>query len=235
MNKFTEANKLDYPIPLQALNNTNKTGSYQDMSQSDKAVLIMNGGAMAAGKTAKLEIMEAQSAAGANAQAIANASVLITANTNVRSVLIALASVANTDTVTINGVTYTKAAATSAASKTFADAAGLVTCINDADNGVAGVTASYSSTNVTVVSDDFNTTKITASGANVAGTVAVSTLDFCGFIEIDVNNLSVNDGYTHVAPKITTTANTSVAAMLVRSSERFLAVEQNGVCAGLVL
>lgn len=76
---------------------------------------------------------------------------------------------ANDDTVTIQygtaaAVTFTKKAATSAPDRQFADAAGLVTCINDATYGVAGVTASAASTVV----------KLTPASVSIGITVTTS-------------------------------------------------------------
>lgn len=56
----------------------------------------------------------------------------------------------STDALTINGVVFTQGAETAAATHAFANAAGLVTCINDATDGLDGVIASANGTLVTV-------------------------------------------------------------------------------------
>jgi len=94
-----------------------------------------------------------------------------------------LSSVANTDTVTITStvdgvlqtaLTYTKAASTVAASRQFADAAGLVTCINDATHGVSGVTASASGNVVTLAATTAGRAAVMVEKTENAGTLAIS-------------------------------------------------------------
>lgn len=67
-------------------------------------------------------------------------------------------SAETSDALTINGTVFKKAVATDASAHEFADAAGLVTCINDDTYGLSGVFASAVTTLVTLVSGSAITT-----------------------------------------------------------------------------
>jgi len=67
--------------------------------------------------------------------------VLVLAAFNGIKNLIDLNDVSNDDTVTVNTITYTKKASTTVSSREFANAVGLVSCINDVTYGVENVTA----------------------------------------------------------------------------------------------
>lgn len=92
-------------------------------------------------------------------------------------VTIETSGASSTDALTINGTVFTMAAETSAADHEFADAAGLVTCINDADHGLSGVTASASTTLVTLASE----TSITTASVDENYTVTTSDWTKLGF------------------------------------------------------
>jgi len=212
MNRLHEAALFLIGLVCQALNNTNITGKYFNLRNSRRISFKLIGGAMAATKTTTIALYEATDADGTDSQAIADASAIITANTLVRKATIALASVGLADTVTINGVVFTQAAATSVEDREFLNAAGLVLCINSVVYGVAGVEASASTTNVTVYPADpgihMEDTAITVVGADVGGTVTVATLEALAFVDFDSQFFS--EGYSHVACKVTTTANTII-------------------------
>jgi hypothetical protein len=217
--KIYEKMKMDIGLDAQTINNSNAVGRYLNMTHFRKALVLMNVGAMAAAKTAALTLMQATDSSGTSAKAVDGFSATITANTNVQIATIALATVANTDVVVINGLSYTKAAATSEADREFADAAGLVACVNHATYGVDGVVASVSTTTVTVKAlEDFD---ITLSKTEVAGTVTLATTSALAFVEIDNFDLDVNNGFTHFAPKITSTANGVCNAVVTRDDPRY--------------
>lgn len=106
---------------------------------------------------------------------------------------VTLASVTAGDTVTINGCEFTAHASTTTTSKrefsiagnNDADAAALVTCINDATYGVPGVTATAASNVVSLTRDALhntvtlttsNTTRLaTESAGGVPGVIAAAT------------------------------------------------------------
>jgi hypothetical protein len=210
--------KMDIGLVSQAINNTNVTGKYFGLQMFRKALFALIGGAMAATTTTKLEILQAKDAAGTDAKAIADASATITANELATEATVALVAAAATDKVTVNGVIFTMAAATDAAKKEFADAAGLVTCIKAA---VDGVTASADGTTVTVESANPGEKTVTVVGENVAGTVTVATTKAQGYVEVDAGSLDLAGGFEYVAVKVTTTANTVAGVVLLRGDGRF--------------
>lgn len=216
---ISDRNKVDIGLVPQTISNTNVTGRYHDMATYRHNLFILTVGVLAATKTAVLQLLEATAVDGTGAQAITPAVATITANTDVAKATVALASAAATDTVTINGLVFTMAASTTAADREFANAAGLVTCVNDASKGVPGVSASAQSTTVTLIAEDPGATLITVEGGNVAGTVVVATVEAIAFVELNSDMLS--EGFTHVAAKVTSTGAGIAGVTLVRGLSRF--------------
>ncbi|MBO8183767.1 MAG: hypothetical protein H0Z28_13425 [Archaeoglobus sp.] len=221
MRHLADRMKIDIGLVSQALNNSNATGRYYNMAMYRKALFVLNGGAMAAGKTTKIELLQAKDADGTDAKAIANADATITANTAVTEATIDLSLVANTDVVTINGIDFTKAAATDASAREFADAAGLVTCVNHETYGVEGVTASVNGNIVTLKATDPGAVAITLDKTENAGTITLATTKAIAYVEVDASYLDIDNGFTHVAAKVTTTADTVVSVVMLRGDGRF--------------
>jgi hypothetical protein len=228
MNRIAEEAKIDMALSARALDNTNATGEYFDMSKYRNSVWLLSGGAMAATKTTKIELFEAKNAAASGAQALVTALGTITAGTAVQEATAELSSVANTDVVIINGISFTKAASTSTANKEFANAAGLVLCVAAA---LPEVTASASGTLVTVKATDPGAVGITISKTEVAGQITLATVRAQAYVELDTSALTLSSGYTHVAAKVTTTATTTVAVTLLRYGSRFTPAQVVGASA----
>lgn len=201
--------RVAVPMPGTSINNSNATGDYVSILRSRRILAVLSCGAMAASKTTKLEFMQAKTAAAGSAEAIETYTATITANTKVKEVTVALASVGTGDTVTVttykdnvqvDTATFTKASADDGLE--FSNAAGLEAAIIA---NVTGVTAADSSTNVTITAlDDYT---VTVAGGNVGGTVTVATTEAVVAVEIDENVVDVADGFLFVAPKVTSTAN----------------------------
>lgn len=222
MKRMRESVKFDVGVVSQALNNTNVTGRYFSMEGVRRAIAKLNGGAMAAATTTKIELLQAKDASGTGSKAITSAEATVTANTNVTALTLTLALVVAGTTVTINGVTFTAHAdTTTAANREFsiggddtADAAALASLINHATYGVPGVTATAAAGVITLTSTDPGETVITASAS--AGTVTVATTQALAYVEIAAERLDQANGFTHVAPKVTTTANSVVGVTMER-------------------
>lgn len=232
-NRLYKDAKFDIGLVPQALNNSNATGRYFGLAHYREATAILLVGAMAAATTAKVEFLQAKDADGTGSTTISSASATITANTDVTKATVALATVADTDVVTINGINFTKAAATDATAREFADAAGLVTCVNDATYGVEGVFASAASTTVTLVSEDPGEYVITVAKTENAGTITLATVEAIAYVNLLADNLDADNSFTHVAAKVTTTANTTVAVQLLRGIPRFQPTQNVGASATL--
>lgn len=229
--RISEFAKFCVAVVAQALNNTNVTGRYFAAHGCRRMTFHLIVGAMAATKTAIIALYEAQDAAATGAQAISGATATITANTDVTKATVALAAVANTDVVEINGLEFTKAAATDATAREFADAAGLVTCVAHATYGVPGITATADGTTVTLVATNPDDETITLDKTENAGTITLATVEAQAFVELDVSLLSTDEDMTHVAAKVTTTANTTVAVSLLKSLNRNTPAQKVGASA----
>lgn len=241
--RISEQVKIDIGLVAQALNNTNATGKYHKLQGFRKALAILSGGAMAATKTTKIELLQASDAAGTAAKAIPAAAqqahALITANALVTELTVTLATFLATGTITINGLVFTAhATVTTVANREFKidgtdtqDAVELCLCINDATYGVPGVTASNAAGVVTLIATDPGEVVITAASSPDDATVVKATLKAQAFVEIDTSHLDKKLGFDFVAVKVTTTANGVVAAVLLRGNARFTPAQKVGASA----
>jgi len=226
MNALYEGAQISIGLAPVAINNNNATGPYYSMKNFRRALFILGGGAMAATKTSILALYQATNAAAGSAKAITDASATITANEDVTELTITLASVLADETIVVNGLTFTAhATVTTVADREFsisgddtADAAALVTCINDSVYGCPGVTATSALGVVTLVSTDPGAVAITA--ASEDATFVVATTKAVAYVEVDHMALDHALGFTHVAAKVTTTANTVVSVTLLRGDPR---------------
>jgi len=225
MNKFYEEAKIDIGLAPVSLASTNATGAYHPLADYRKALAVLIAGPMAATKTAIIEVFEATDAAAGGAQLLTGATATITANVNVTSLTLALSTVLNTHTVIINGLTFLAHTDTTVlANRQFsisgddtADGDELTSCINDATYGVPGVTASNNAGTITLVSTVPGATVISAE-QGVGATITVATLSAQAYVELDA--LTLSDGYTHIATKVTTDATILVSSLILRGAAR---------------
>lgn len=232
MNRLYEDQKIDVGLVSQTLNNTNVTGKYHPLAEYREVLAILSGGAMAKTKTTKIELLQATDAAAGSAKAVSGAEATITANTLVTELTITLATVLNTETIVINGLIFTgHTDTTTVADREFsisgndtADAVELCVCINDPTYGVPGVTATSAAAVVTLVSTVPGATLITAASTDATFTVATTKAQ--AYVNIDP--LVLDATFDHVAVKVTTTANSNVAAVLLRGKSRKVIAQKVG-------
>lgn len=237
MNKLYEEVKIDIGLAPVSLATTNATGEYFCLADYRKGLAVLQVAAMAATKTAKLEVYEATNAGAGSAQLLPSATVTITANALVASMTLTLATCLNTHTVVINGLTFTAHTdTTTVADREFsisgndtADAAELVICINDPTYGVPGCTASSALGVVTLISTVPGAVVFTVT--ETGATITLATLHAQAYIELDALSLTAN--FTHVACKVTTDATIVVAAMLLRGGQRKEIAQKVGASASV--
>lgn len=232
---LSEAVKIDIALASQSLNGAG-TGQYYKLDEFGKGLFIVSVGAMAAGVTSILQVMQAQDAAGTGAKPVANNAATITANTRVNAITLTIADAAAGvhvagDKVTINGLVFTAGAADGgASSRTYAvgadgatSAANLFAKISSSVVGVPGVSASIATVGansvITIVADEPGKTTITAVAS--AATTTVATLSAIGYVECDASYLDDRDGFTHVALQVTNSAATPTGAVLLSGQGRF--------------
>lgn len=220
MKQLAKRNKVDIALVSQDINNTNVTGRWYKMDQGRKALVIATISSMAAGTTATLDILQAQDGAGTGSKAISGATATVTANTNVTEMTVTYGTPTAGDTITVNGVILTCAASTDTTAKTFADAAGLTSCINI---NCAGLTATNSSGTITIKVTDAGSAVITASKTGTALTLATTQVIL--YVEVDVSSLDVANNFYYVAAKFTTTANTDLSVVIERGDARWEPVQ----------
>jgi hypothetical protein len=223
LNRIREEVKLDMALEAQALDNTNVTGDYFPLKGFRSVLAILSGGAMAKTKTTILQLYQAKNAAAGSAKVVTLGTCTITANTLVTELTITLATVLNTETIVINGLTFTgHTDTTTVADREFAidgndtaDAVEFCICVNDPTYGVPGVTATSALGVVTLKSTVPNETLITAASSDATFTVA--TVAAQCFVEIDP--LITDALFGHLAVKVTSTATGTVAVVLIRGKK----------------
>ena len=232
--------KVDVGLAPVSLNG-NSTGVYYNLADYRKAIAVLQVGAMAATFTAKIEVFQGTNAAGGSGALLAGATATITANTLVTSLKLTLATVLNTHTIIINGLTFTAHTDTTDVTlRQFAidggtdtlDADELCICLNDATYGIAalGLTATNNAGVVTIISTVPGAVVITAA-QGVGATITVATLSAQAYVEVDA--LTLSDGFTHVACKVTTTSAQVVSATLLRGGQRKEITQKVGASASV--
>ena len=214
--RIHEATKFDTAVTPQTVNSSNVTGRYFSLVDFTQLLIMVIGGALAAGTAATIELFQAKDEAGTDAKQIGTLSSVVTSLTKIVEGTIALATVANTDVVTVNGIAFTKAAATDAAANEFADAAALAALIN---SKVTGVFATAVSTTVTVRSAS-GEADVTLSKTENSGTITLATTAYQAALEIGAWDLDRKNGFTHVAARVTSTGNGVVGAVALRGDAR---------------
>ncbi|MBA7690088.1 hypothetical protein ES703_98612 [subsurface metagenome] len=173
-------------------------------------------------KTTKLELLQAKDAGGGSSKTLAEA--LITANVKVTELTITLVSVLNGEIITINGLDFTGHTDTtdvtlrqfSIATSDTAAATELCVCINDPTYGVPGITATSNLGVVTLVSTDPGATLLTVTSEDATFTIATTEAQAC----VDIEGLVLDEGFSHIAVKVTTTADSNDAVILIRYHSR---------------
>ena len=232
MKLLSEAQKIDIALTSQNLNGAG-TGTYYKLDKYGRALFIAELGAMAAAATSALQVMQAQDAAGTGAKVVTNNAATITANTGVAVALLTSAAVhVAGNTYTINGVTFTAAAADVAGTRTYAigadqtaSTANLAAKINAAATGVPGVTASAAAGVLTLTATEPGEIAITLSTS--AGAVGVaSTSKAIGYVECEASFLDLVNNFTYVALRVTNSAATQTGAVLLRGDSRYSPVQR---------
>lgn len=225
MERLIEKAKVDIGLEAQSLNG-NATGEYYNMADYQNGLFILQGNALGESETVKIELLQATDADGSSPKDLKDAddsaiSATITAQEDVTEATIGLGTAANTDTVTINGVTYTMAASTSVADKEFTDDDGLASCINDDDVGVDGVEASASGDTVTIKAEKPGEKTLTVSATENSGTVALATVSALAYVDFKEGLLDTDNDFNHIACKVTTGAAQDVSVDLLRYNARY--------------
>ena len=94
-----------------------------------------------------------------------------------------------------------------------------------------GVKASNAAGVVTLISEEPGEVVITIASNPDDGTCVKATVEAQAFVEIDTRQLDKKNGFSHVAAKVTTTANSNVAVALLRGNARYTPAQKVGASA----
>jgi hypothetical protein len=240
MRLISEDNKMDIGFKSASLNGTSN-GKFYAMSNYRHALFIATIGAMAEGETAIIQVLQALDAEGTDSKDITDAIATVTANVNAAvlklSIVTAVGGIhvaGQTVTVSVDGENYvfTAAAADVVESRVYAvgadggeSAANLLAKINSSNNairvpkviGVASVDGADSI--ITLKAEETGEAVISAVAS--AATTVISTIEAISYVEIDGSAMDVNNEFSHVAIKVTTTAATLAVVSLLRGEPRY--------------
>jgi hypothetical protein len=220
MNRISDNLKIDHAITPQSLNGAG-TSQYFPMDKYRRGLFTVNVGAMAAAATSAMQVMQATNDAAGGAKVVTSLAATITANTKVAAATLTLATVLAADVVTINGLTFTAAAAADLPNRVFAqagddtaDAASLILAINHATAGVPGIKATSALGVVTLVASEPGEKAITI--ADASATITPATTKAVGFVEVEAGMLDSANGFSHLALRVTNSAAILTSASLLR-------------------
>ena len=162
--------------------------------------------------TMRLQTMQATNAAGTGAKVVTNNAATATVPAKVIAANVTLLDAVVGSAITINGLTFTGAAATDATKREFtasgndaADCTALISCINHAVYGVPGVTAAEGANDsIDLTVSEPGETTITITDAAAVFTPIATALE--AIVEVDASNLDIAGGFDHVACRVTTSA-----------------------------
>ena len=200
-------------VPV-SVNGASTTHKFFPMNAYHRVCFHVIGAAasIADAETMILQTMQATDAAGTGAKVITNNAATATVPVKVIAANVTLADAVAGSVITINGLTFTGAAATTVANREFkadgadgADVTALVTCINDATYGVPGVTAADGAVNsIDLTVDEPGETTITISDESAVFTPIATALE--AIVEVDASNLDIAGGFDHIGCLVTTSA-----------------------------
>ena len=197
-----------------SVNGASTTHKFFPMAGSHRVAFHVVGVAasIADAVTMRLQTMQATDSAGAGAKAITNNAATATVPVKVIAANVTLLNAVVGSVITINGLTFTGAAATDATKREFnasgndaADCTALISCINHAVYGVPGVTAAGGVGNsIDLTVSEPGETTITISDESAVFTPIATALE--AIVEVDASNLDIAGGFDHVACRVTTSA-----------------------------
>ena len=197
-----------------SVNGASTTHKFFPMAGSHRVAFHVVGVAasIADAVTMILQTMQATDSAGTVSKVITNNAATATVPVKVIAANVTLLNAVVGSVITINGLTFTGAAATTVASREFkadgddgADVTALVACINDATYGVPGVTAADGAgDSIDLTVDEPGETTITISDESAVFTPIATALE--AIVEVDASNLDIAGGFDHIGCLVTTTA-----------------------------
>lgn len=197
-----------------SVNGASTTHKFFPMAGSHRVAFHVVGvaAAIADAVTMILQTMQATDAAGTGAKVITNNAATATVPVKVIAANVTLFHAVVGSVITINGLTFTGAAATTVANREFiatgndaADCTALISCINDSVYGVPGVTAAEGANDsIDLTVDEPGETTITISDESAVFTPIATALE--AIVEVDASNLDIAGGFDHIGCLVTTSA-----------------------------
>lgn len=228
---ISDSVKPDVALPSASQGSGGTTGRFISFKDGGKKLFLLDVGALTAVQTATLQLVQAKDRDGSDVKDIDNAAVTIS-NTTADVIAGAYKATITFDTlvaaseIVINGLTFTSTDGdTVESTRTFSIygldddgvAAELAALINNTTYGVPGVkaTAAGSGGVLTLEAEEPGEEVVGITG--VASTATPAIVGAAAFVEVDSAALDDENDFTHVAAKVTNTANTQCSVSVVQT------------------
>lgn len=222
--KLEEQVKVDVGVTPTSLASTSKTGAFYAMAQWARALFVVEVAAVADTKTIVAQVRQATDGDGTDPKDITNAAVTITSPTKASEVTVTATTIIDEDLITINGTVFTCEDTTPDAALGQFDSGATDT---DAIANLAAVVNSLLPKVKATASTNVLTLRARAPGeqtitiTDAESTMVPAVVKALAYIEVEHRFLDHNNGFDHVAIKLTTDATIVAGATLVRGHGRF--------------
>ncbi|MBA7591285.1 hypothetical protein ES708_33437 [subsurface metagenome] len=230
MNRLYEEIKVDCALEPQSLISTNATGKYFNMAGFRAAMFVLNVGNITAGGSSAIQVMEALNERAGSAQNLTSFVATVAANVRVQKLKITCVGGEAEDilVITVDGTAYTftgKAAEDLnnqewiAGGDDSADATSIVACINYTLAGK--IWAENTAGVITLWAEDgYYIEAVSETGAFTT----FATLAAVAYVFLE--GLDLSAGFTFVAAKVTTAANTGICGATLYRGKSVKAILQ---------
>ncbi|MDK1019553.1 MAG: hypothetical protein QGD89_09160 [Actinomycetota bacterium] len=222
--KLEEQVKVDVGVTPTSLATTNKTGAFYAMANWARALFVVEAAAIADGQTVVAQVLQAKDGDGGSEKVITNAAATITSPTKATEVTVTATTVVDGNLITVNGQIFTcdDSSPDSALGQFDSGAndtdamANLAVVVNLL---LPKVKATSASTVLTLRARDPGEETISIS--DETGTMVPAVIKALAYIEVEHRFLDHDNGFDHVAIKLTTDDTIVAGATLIRGNGRF--------------
>lgn len=215
MHRVLEAIKLDQILKDEFNISGDNPGNNLLLSEHGINLDTANDGTTSAPKQAKVEIFQAKDASGTDSKPIPEAQAGIALNHKVTELTITFDGILDTESLTINGVTFTAHKNKTIESENrfsvlgnnAANAAEFVKCVNDSNHGLPDIIASNQSEVVRLKAQK----DIGITATSRTSHLKIAEAKARSFLDIENLNLDIENGFTHIIVKCTNDAKTHIA------------------------
>jgi len=226
-------NKIDVALIPASQGATAVTGEYFKMDDAQNIAFAFTATGVDNDEGSSLQVVQATDAEGTDSKNVTGATVDLSANSGATEATVQSDDPDVDDTVTINGIVFTAKTSEDTDDREFDQsgtdaqtATSLANCVNDADNGVPGVSATASTDTVTLTVDEPGELALDVETSDNTNLVVTATIT--GIVEIRDGALDTDDNFGYAALTVDNDSDVVCGAMAIRGNLRYSAPDQVG-------